>query len=82
MWDVYTKAYDLVSQNTYATWVSSCVVIEREREGDRERNMGSGNGVYSVGEFSLDSKWLIDPKHLFVGPRIGEGAHAKVYEGK
>ncbi|XP_060672425.1 serine/threonine-protein kinase STY13 [Ziziphus jujuba] len=44
--------------------------------------MGSGNGVYSVGEFSLDSKWLIDPKHLFVGPRIGEGAHAKVYEGK
>ncbi|KAI3907003.1 hypothetical protein MKW92_044344 [Papaver armeniacum] len=33
-------------------------------------------------EFHLDSKWLIDPKHLFVGPRIGEGAHAKVYEGK
>lgn len=44
--------------------------------------MGSGNGVYSVGEFSLDAKWLIDPKSLFVGPRIGEGAHAKVYEGK
>ncbi|KAM6549738.1 hypothetical protein CsatB_021414 [Cannabis sativa] len=44
--------------------------------------MGSGNGVYSVDEFSLDAKWLIDPKHLFVGPRIGEGAHAKVYEGK
>lgn len=44
--------------------------------------MGSGNGVYSVGEFSLDAKWLIDPKNLFVGPRIGEGAHAKVYEGK
>lgn len=44
--------------------------------------MGSGNGVYSVGEFSLDSKWLIDPKRLYIGPRIGEGAHAKVYEGK
>ena len=44
--------------------------------------MGSGNGVFSVGEFNLDSKWLIDPKLLFVGPRIGEGAHAKVYEGK
>ncbi|CAM8999838.1 unnamed protein product [Rhodiola kirilowii] len=29
----------------------------------------------------MDSKWLIDPKHLFVGPRIEEGAHAKVYEG-
>ncbi|XAR51917.1 Dual-specificity kinase [Bertholletia excelsa] len=44
--------------------------------------MGSGNGFYSVGEFSLDAKWLVDPKLLFVGPKIGEGAHAKVYEGK
>ncbi|CAK9159161.1 unnamed protein product [Ilex paraguariensis] len=44
--------------------------------------MGSGNGFYSVQEFNLDSKWLIDPKLLFVGPKIGEGAHAKVYEGK
>nr|XP_043631882.1 serine/threonine-protein kinase STY13-like [Erigeron canadensis] len=43
--------------------------------------MGSGNGFYSA-EFSLESKWLIDPKLLFVGPKIGEGAHAKVYEGK
>ncbi|KAG0464178.1 hypothetical protein HPP92_019791 [Vanilla planifolia] len=37
---------------------------------------------HSVEDFRLDPKWLIDPKHLFVGPRIGEGAHAKVYEGK
>uniref|UniRef100_A0A9I9E1K8 Protein kinase domain-containing protein n=1 Tax=Cucumis melo TaxID=3656 RepID=A0A9I9E1K8_CUCME len=44
--------------------------------------MGSGNGFYSTSEFNLDAKWLIDPKHLFVGPKIGEGAHAKVYEGK
>ena len=44
--------------------------------------MDSGNGFYSVDEFRLDAKWLIDPKFLFVGPRIGEGAHAKVYEGK
>lgn len=44
--------------------------------------MGSGNGFYSGGEFGLEAKWLIDPKLLFVGPKIGEGAHAKVYEGK
>ncbi|KAI3970419.1 hypothetical protein MKX01_024066 [Papaver californicum] len=43
--------------------------------------MDSENGFYSD-EFHLDSKWLIDPKNLFVGPRIGEGGHAKVYEGK
>ncbi|XP_071710322.1 serine/threonine-protein kinase STY13-like [Rutidosis leptorrhynchoides] len=44
--------------------------------------MGSGNGFYSSEELSLDAKWLIDPKLLFVGPKIGEGGHAKVYEGK
>lgn len=33
-------------------------------------------------EFRLDKKWLIDPQSLYVGPRIGEGAHGKVYEGK
>ncbi|XP_057530551.1 serine/threonine-protein kinase STY13 [Amaranthus tricolor] len=44
--------------------------------------MGSENGFYSIQEFNLDAKWLIDAKHLFVGPKIGEGAHAKVYEGK
>ncbi|XP_022873266.1 serine/threonine-protein kinase HT1-like isoform X2 [Olea europaea var. sylvestris] len=44
--------------------------------------MGSGNGFYSGSEFNLDPKWLVDPNYLFVGPKIGEGAHAKVYEGK
>ncbi|CAM6112737.1 unnamed protein product [Calypogeia fissa] len=32
--------------------------------------------------FSLEDKWIIDPALLFVGPKIGEGAHGKVYEGK
>ncbi|PKA62077.1 Serine/threonine-protein kinase HT1 [Apostasia shenzhenica] len=41
-----------------------------------------GSGFPDVDELRLDPKWLIDPKLLFVGPRIGEGAHAKVYEGK
>lgn len=45
--------------------------------------MEAGSRFYSAtDEFRLETKWLIDPKHLFVGPRIGEGAHAKVYEGK
>ncbi|KAF7838276.1 serine/threonine-protein kinase STY13-like isoform X2 [Senna tora] len=44
--------------------------------------MESGGVFYSVDEFRLDAKWLIDPKLLYVGPRIGEGAHGKVYEGK
>lgn len=44
--------------------------------------MGSGNGLYPGAELGLDPKWLVDPRLLFVGPKIGEGAHAKVYEGK
>ncbi|KAG6421719.1 hypothetical protein SASPL_118276 [Salvia splendens] len=44
--------------------------------------MESRNGFYPVAELDLDPKWLVDPKLLFVGPKIGEGAHAKVYEGK
>ncbi|KAG0494907.1 hypothetical protein HPP92_005901 [Vanilla planifolia] len=44
--------------------------------------MEAGGGFFSEKELRLDPKWLIDPKLLFVGPRIGEGAHAKVYEGK
>ncbi|KAL4568306.1 hypothetical protein LXL04_023915 [Taraxacum kok-saghyz] len=44
--------------------------------------MGSGNGFFSANDFTLEAKWVIDPKRLFVGPKIGEGAHGKVYEGK
>lgn len=44
--------------------------------------MESEGEFYSPDELRLDEKWLINPKHLFVGPKIGEGAHAKVYEGK
>eukprot|EP00250_Pteridium_aquilinum_P013933 c21669_g2_i1 orf=503-1408(+) len=52
-------------------------------------SMGSPNFAHSPGlgqspdhEFSIDERWLIDPKLLFVGPRIGEGGQGKVYEGK
>ena len=32
--------------------------------------------------FEIDKKLLIDPSQLFVGPKIGEGAHGKVYKGR
>ncbi|KAI5068160.1 hypothetical protein GOP47_0016505 [Adiantum capillus-veneris] len=51
--------------------------------------LGSPNFVHSPSieqspgrDFCIDERWLIDPKLLFVGPRIGEGGHGKVYEGK
>eukprot|EP00249_Psilotum_nudum_P003573 c17029_g1_i1 orf=1-267(-) len=30
-------------------------------------------------ELNLDKRWPIDPNLLFVGSKIGEGAHGKVY---
>eukprot|EP01018_Ginkgo_biloba_P018974 Gb_14607 [translate_table: standard] len=36
----------------------------------------------SVCQFTLDKNYLIDPQPLYVGSKIGEGAHEKVYEGK
>ncbi|KAJ3675285.1 hypothetical protein LUZ60_004327 [Juncus effusus] len=46
--------------------------------------MDAGSGFFAAAEAAarIDPKWVIDPKLLFVGPRIGEGGHAKVYEGK
>lgn len=58
----------------YTDVVASITVVAGEME--------SGCRIYLDNEFHLDSKWLIDPRHLLVGPKLGEGAHAKVYEGK
>lgn len=41
-----------------------------------------GFGRSPAREFTIDNRWIIDPKLLFVGPRIGEGGQGKVYEGK
>ncbi|KAI0519768.1 hypothetical protein KFK09_007229 [Dendrobium nobile] len=35
-----------------------------------------------VENLEIDKKLLIDPKKLYIGSKIGEGAHGKVYEGK
>ncbi|XP_078436468.1 serine/threonine-protein kinase STY13-like [Wolffia australiana] len=36
----------------------------------------------SCDPFEIDESLLIDPRLLFVGPKIGEGAHGKVYKGR
>ncbi|WOL04850.1 serine/threonine-protein kinase HT1-like [Canna indica] len=40
------------------------------------------NGTFPAEQLDLDAKLLIDPKLLYIGAKIGEGAHGKVYEGK
>lgn len=40
------------------------------------------NGSLTAQELSIDDCLLVDPKLLFIGSKIGEGAHGKVYEGR
>lgn len=38
--------------------------------------------IIPVENLQIHNKLLIDPKKLYLGSKIGEGAHGKVYEGK
>lgn len=42
----------------------------------------STNGSSMSQQFVIDESLLVDPKLLFIGSKIGEGAHGKVYEGR
>lgn len=61
----------------------------------RDRNVGGGeereceesksvrqNGELTDTQLTIDETLLVDPKLLFIGSKIGEGAHGKVYEGR
>nr|GFA57258.1 serine/threonine-protein kinase HT1 isoform X1 [Tanacetum cinerariifolium] len=39
------------------------------------------NGSVTNSDCTIDERVLVDPKLLFIGAKIGEGAHGKVYEG-
>ncbi|GMH23132.1 hypothetical protein Nepgr_024975 [Nepenthes gracilis] len=67
----------------------SCTVKNKGREeGEYEgsvigQNSSSQNGlIASSSDLSIDESLLVDPKMLFIGSKIGEGAHGKVYEGR
>ncbi|XP_010252080.1 PREDICTED: serine/threonine-protein kinase HT1 [Nelumbo nucifera] len=53
---------------------------EENRDGVDEGLMQ--NGLVPGPDFKIDEKLLIDPKLLYIGSKIGEGAHGKVYEGR
>lgn len=50
-----------------------------ENNGGNGSNPGSTNGPITG---SLDESLLVDPRNLFIGSKVGEGAHGKVYEGR
>ncbi|XP_061375448.1 serine/threonine-protein kinase STY13 isoform X3 [Gastrolobium bilobum] len=59
---------------------------ERECEesvlGSNESKSVRQNGLLTNTQLTIDENLLVDPKLLFIGSKIGEGAHGKVYEGR
>ncbi|XP_058737143.1 serine/threonine-protein kinase STY13 isoform X1 [Vicia villosa] len=58
-------------------------VEETECEKSVSRVNGSlTEATGSTTQFTIDENLLVDPKLLFIGSIIGEGAHGKVYQGR
>lgn len=49
---------------------------------EAERRPVIQNGSITAQQLTIDDNLLVDPKLLFIGSKIGEGAHGKVYEGR
>ncbi|GLT74781.1 hypothetical protein SLA2020_465570 [Shorea laevis] len=60
----------------------SCSGGERNRVEGEELRSHHRNGLTAATELTIDANLLVDPKLLFIGTKIGEGAHGKVYEGR
>ncbi|KAK7287103.1 hypothetical protein RIF29_00148 [Crotalaria pallida] len=54
----------------------------REGKECEESKSVSQNGSVTTTQLTIDESLLVDPKLLFIGKKIGEGAHGKVYEGR
>ncbi|KAJ4822476.1 hypothetical protein Tsubulata_011628 [Turnera subulata] len=49
---------------------------------EKDNRTVTRNGSITIPVSPIDENLLVDPKVLFIGTKIGEGAHGKVYEGR
>ncbi|KAL6998512.1 hypothetical protein U1Q18_008641 [Sarracenia purpurea var. burkii] len=61
-------------------WKYEKPVLRKSVEGDP--NLISRNGSITSPQLTIDESLLVDPKLLFIGSKIGEGAHGEVYKGR
>ncbi|GAV67483.1 Pkinase_Tyr domain-containing protein [Cephalotus follicularis] len=60
-------------------------VLEGEEDEEEEENTSSvtqPNSSLTAPPLTIDGNLLVEPKLLFIGSKIGEGAHGKVYQGR
>ncbi|KAF7845218.1 serine/threonine-protein kinase STY13-like isoform X1 [Senna tora] len=61
----------------------SSVVLRSSGELEESKKSVRQNGsITTPPTLKIDENLLVDPKQLFIGSKIGEGAHGKVYEGR
>lgn len=55
----------------------------KEKEYEEKSSVGlDDNGSISKQQLTIDENLLVNPKLIFIGSKIGEGAHGRVYEGR
>ncbi|KAI4318946.1 hypothetical protein MLD38_032599 [Melastoma candidum] len=57
-------------------------VSRRSTEAELRSLTQNGSIAASPAQSLIDESLLVDPKLLFIGSKIGEGAHGRVYEGR
>ncbi|XP_027334524.1 serine/threonine-protein kinase HT1 isoform X1 [Abrus precatorius] len=55
---------------------------ENSSVGLESKSVRQSNGSIENQQLTIDENLLVDPKLLFIGTKIGEGAHGRVYEGR
>lgn len=48
----------------------------------QSKSVRQNGSLTTTTQLTIDDNLLVDPKLLFIGSKIGEGAHGKVYEGR
>ncbi|GAV76253.1 Pkinase_Tyr domain-containing protein, partial [Cephalotus follicularis] len=55
---------------------------EEEEEEEKTSPVMQPNSSLTAPPLTIDGNLLVEPKLLFIGSKIGEGAHGKVYQGR
>ena len=82
-----SRSIMISSRNNYGTDLSerevarNCLTLHSSGTSSSSSSSSLSSSTDSE-RVNIEDGWLINANLLFVGPKIGEGAYSKVYEGK